>query len=101
VTLTDTDHVSVTKQNYIIHRLFKNLYIYITGTLEWNKNILTTGSGDRIIYHRDQRSPSDYIQAFIGHKSEVADHFLMKKKYLRMIDNFRSYNLDLRIEMEF
>ncbi|CAB4409196.1 unnamed protein product [Rhizophagus irregularis] len=41
------------------------------GTLEWNKNILSTGSGDRIIYHRDQRSPDDYIQAFTGHKSEV------------------------------
>ncbi|CAG8591595.1 13300_t:CDS:2 [Funneliformis mosseae] len=41
------------------------------GTLAWNGNVLSSGSGDRIIYHRDQRCPNNNVQSSIGHKSEI------------------------------
>ena len=41
------------------------------GSIAWNSNILSTGSRDKTILHRDPRSPNPYIQKLIGHKQEI------------------------------
>ncbi|KKY14281.1 putative cell cycle regulatory protein [Phaeomoniella chlamydospora] len=41
------------------------------GALAWNDHILTSGSRDRLIYHRDVRSPNQYLRRLAGHKQEV------------------------------
>ncbi|KAL9088040.1 MAG: hypothetical protein Q9165_006381 [Trypethelium subeluteriae] len=41
------------------------------GALAWNEHILTSGSRDRIIYHRDVRSPEQWTKKLVGHKQEV------------------------------
>lgn len=41
------------------------------GALAWNDHILTSGSRDRVIYHRDVRSPDQYIRRLTGHKQEI------------------------------
>lgn len=41
------------------------------GALAWNEHILTSGSRDRLIYHRDVRSPNQYSHRLAGHKQEV------------------------------
>ncbi|KAI1959313.1 substrate-specific activator of APC-dependent proteolysis [Ophidiomyces ophidiicola] len=41
------------------------------GALAWNDHILTSGSRDRIIYHRDVRSPNQYLRRLTGHKQEI------------------------------
>lgn len=40
-------------------------------SLSWNSHILSTGSRDRTIMHRDVRSPTQYLSKLIGHKQEV------------------------------
>ena len=42
-----------------------------TGALAWNDHILTSGSRDRLIFHRDVRSPDQYVKRLAGHKQEV------------------------------
>ncbi|KAF8422403.1 WD40-repeat-containing domain protein [Tirmania nivea] len=41
------------------------------GALAWNDHILTSGSRDRSIYHRDVRRPEQFITRLTGHKQEV------------------------------
>lgn len=41
------------------------------GSLAWNEHILTSGSRDRTIYHRDVRVPEQHIRELRGHKQEV------------------------------
>lgn len=41
------------------------------GALAWNDHILTSGSRDRTIYHRDVRAPVQYVAKLSGHKQEV------------------------------
>ncbi|KAK5374616.1 substrate-specific activator of APC-dependent proteolysis [Exophiala xenobiotica] len=41
------------------------------GALAWNDHILTSGSRDRLIFHRDVRSPEQYLRRLAGHKQEV------------------------------
>ncbi len=41
------------------------------GALAWNEHILTSGSRDRLIYHRDVRQPDPYLRKLVGHKQEV------------------------------
>ena len=41
------------------------------GTLAWNGEMLSSGSRDRSICHRDTRSPSSIIATLTGHKQEV------------------------------
>ncbi|KAI9370722.1 WD40-repeat-containing domain protein [Aspergillus egyptiacus] len=41
------------------------------GALAWNDHILTSGSRDRHIFHRDVRSPDQYLRRLSGHKQEV------------------------------
>ncbi|KAI5292544.1 substrate-specific activator of APC-dependent proteolysis [Ascosphaera acerosa] len=41
------------------------------GALAWNNHILTSGSRDRLIYHRDVRSPDQHIRTLAGHAQEV------------------------------
>ncbi|EYE99244.1 WD40 repeat domain-containing protein [Aspergillus ruber CBS 135680] len=41
------------------------------GALAWNDHILTSGSRDKIIFHRDVRSPDQHIRRLAGHKQEV------------------------------
>ncbi|KAL1883004.1 hypothetical protein VTK73DRAFT_526 [Phialemonium thermophilum] len=41
------------------------------GSLAWNTHILTSGSRDRLIYHRDVRAPDQWMRKLIGHKQEV------------------------------
>jgi len=41
------------------------------GVTAWNENVLSSGSRDRTIFHRDIRDPSDYSSKLIGHKQEV------------------------------
>ena len=41
------------------------------GAMAWNDHILTSGSRDRLIYHRDVRSPDQYVRKLVGHKQEV------------------------------
>nr|OQO20406.1 hypothetical protein B0A51_11029 [Rachicladosporium sp. CCFEE 5018] len=40
-------------------------------SLAWNAHILSTGSRDRTILHRDVRQPSQYLRRLTGHKQEV------------------------------
>lgn len=40
-------------------------------SLAWNKHILTSGSRDRTILHRDVREPAHYMQRLTSHKQEV------------------------------
>lgn len=41
------------------------------GALAWNTHILTSGSRDRLIYHRDVRAPDQWLTKLVGHKQEV------------------------------
>ncbi|KAF2756322.1 cell cycle regulatory protein [Pseudovirgaria hyperparasitica] len=41
------------------------------GALAWNEHILTSGSRDRLIYHRDVREPHQWVRKLVGHKQEV------------------------------
>ncbi|KAI0396169.1 WD40-repeat-containing domain protein [Xylariaceae sp. FL0594] len=41
------------------------------GALAWNSHILTSGSRDRMIYHRDVRAPEQWEHRLAGHKQEV------------------------------
>ncbi|KAJ6116405.1 hypothetical protein N7512_006130 [Penicillium capsulatum] len=41
------------------------------GALAWNDHILTSGSRDRLIYHRDVRSPDQWLRRLSGHKQEI------------------------------
>lgn len=41
------------------------------GALAWNDHILTSGSRDRLIYHRDVRQPEQFLRKLVGHKQEV------------------------------
>lgn len=41
------------------------------GALAWNDHILTSGSRDRLIFHRDVRQPDQYLRKLVGHKQEV------------------------------
>ncbi|WFD00143.1 substrate-specific activator of APC-dependent proteolysis [Malassezia yamatoensis] len=41
------------------------------GALTWNNYVLSTGSRDRIIYHRDVRVPAHHIKTLLGHRQEV------------------------------
>ncbi|KAH6890016.1 WD40-repeat-containing domain protein [Thelonectria olida] len=41
------------------------------GALAWNTHILTSGSRDRLIYHRDVRAPDQWSKKLVGHKQEV------------------------------
>ncbi|TGZ81670.1 WD40 repeat-like protein [Ascodesmis nigricans] len=41
------------------------------GALAWNDHILTSGSRDRNIYHRDVRAAEQYMAKLSGHKQEV------------------------------
>lgn len=41
------------------------------GSLAWNTHILTSGSRDRTIYHRDVRAADQWLRKLVGHKQEV------------------------------
>ncbi|KAI4118268.1 MAG: hypothetical protein LQ345_001655 [Seirophora villosa] len=41
------------------------------GALAWNDHILTSGSRDRSILHRDVRQPEQWLRRLSGHKQEV------------------------------
>lgn len=41
------------------------------GSLAWNEAILSSGSRDRVIYHRDVRAPDQYIRTLRAHRQEV------------------------------
>lgn len=41
------------------------------GALAWNEHILTSGSRDRLIYHRDVRQPDQWTTKLTHHKQEV------------------------------
>lgn len=41
------------------------------GSLAWNQHILSSGSRDRSILHRDVRSSDQYIQKLTGHRQEI------------------------------
>nr|CDI54645.1 cell cycle regulatory protein [Melanopsichium pennsylvanicum 4] len=41
------------------------------GSLAWNEVILTSGSRDRVIYHRDVRAPDQHIRTLRAHRQEV------------------------------
>ena len=41
------------------------------GALAWNDAILSSGSHDKLIHHRDVRVPEHYIATLASHKEEV------------------------------
>lgn len=41
------------------------------GALAWNDHILSSGSHDRLIYHRDVRAASPWVTKLTGHRQEV------------------------------
>jgi cell division cycle 20-like protein 1, cofactor of APC complex len=45
--------------------------MYVIGALAWNENILSTGSRDRAILHRDIRSSEQFVKRLLGHRQEV------------------------------
>ena len=40
-------------------------------SIAWCSKILSTGSKDKTIQHRDLRSPENYVAKSVGHKQEV------------------------------
>ena len=42
-----------------------------TGALAWNNWVLSSGSRDKSILHRDMRTPESYISRIVGHKQEI------------------------------
>ena len=40
-------------------------------SMAWNQHILSTGSRDRTILHRDVRQPDQYFRKLVGHKQEI------------------------------
>ena len=42
-----------------------------TGSMSWNNTLLSTGSRDKTILHRDMRMSQEYIAKLQGHKQEV------------------------------
>lgn len=40
-------------------------------SISWNSSILSTGSRDKTILHRDPRSHMPYISKLVGHKQEI------------------------------
>ncbi|KAK3988232.1 hypothetical protein QBC44DRAFT_398416 [Cladorrhinum sp. PSN332] len=52
----------------------------MVGALAWNTQILTSGSRDRSIYHRDVRAPDPWLKELVGHKQEVASSSKKLKK---------------------
>ncbi|TFK50879.1 WD40 repeat-like protein [Heliocybe sulcata] len=53
-------------------RTFQNAHTQRIGALAWNQHILTSGSRDRSIHHRDVRmSDPDPVKKSQGHKQEV------------------------------
>ena len=45
------------------------------GCLSWSSHLLSTGSRDRTILHRDVRAPEDYTARLAAHRSEVGSGF--------------------------
>lgn len=43
------------------------------GALAWNEQILSSGSRDRTIFHRDVRVPEHHVRELHGHKQEVCN----------------------------
>jgi len=41
------------------------------GALAWNNSVLSTGSRDRCIYHRDVRVPEHHVKTLLAHRQEV------------------------------
>lgn len=41
------------------------------GCLAWNENVLSSGSRDRHIYHRDVRAPEQHFRKLTSHRQEV------------------------------
>lgn len=41
------------------------------GAVTWNEYLMSSGSRDRSILHRDLRSSEDYVAKLVGHKQEV------------------------------
>lgn len=41
------------------------------GTIAWSRSILSTGSRDKTILHRDTRANVSYFNKLVGHKQEV------------------------------
>lgn len=41
------------------------------GAISWNSTILSTGSRDKTILHRDLRANTSFINKLIGHKQEI------------------------------
>lgn len=41
------------------------------GALAWNHSVLSTGSRDRLIYHRDVRVPDHHVKTLLSHRQEV------------------------------
>ena len=41
------------------------------GALAWNGHVLTTGSRDRTIFHRDVRVPEHHMRSLLAHRQEV------------------------------
>jgi cell division cycle 20-like protein 1 (cofactor of APC complex) len=38
------------------------------GAISWNSNIMSTGSRDKTILHRDLRASTAFVSKLIGHK---------------------------------
>ncbi|KAG7091364.1 hypothetical protein E1B28_010405 [Marasmius oreades] len=53
-------------------RVFRNAHSKRIGSLTWTSNVLSSGSRDRAVQHRDMRDPSSTpFKTSIGHKQEV------------------------------
>ncbi|KAG1787545.1 WD40-repeat-containing domain protein, partial [Suillus variegatus] len=55
-----------------LQRLYKNAHTQRIGALAWNSHILSSGSRDRMVHHRDVREPSQRpFKRCAGHRQEV------------------------------
>jgi len=41
------------------------------GAISWNSSLLSTGSRDKTILHRDLRAGSPFVSKLVGHKQEI------------------------------
>lgn len=68
---TQKGHVQIWDANRVRRLRTMTGHTQRVGALAWNDHILTTGSRDRLIYHRDVRQPEQWLRKLVGHKQEV------------------------------
>jgi cell division cycle 20-like protein 1 (cofactor of APC complex) len=68
---TNTGEVQIWDVNKMKRLRALNGHTNRIGAMSWNSSVLSTGSRDKLILHRDLRSSSSYVNKLAGHKQEI------------------------------